>query len=30
MGRFRFQKTDIEGLRVIDVEPLGDLRGYFM
>lgn len=30
MGRFRFQKTNIEGLRVIDVEPFGDLRGYFM
>ena len=30
MGRFKFQKTDIQGLCVIDVEPFGDSRGYFM
>ncbi len=30
MGRFHFQKTGIEDLYVIDVEPFGDSRGYFM
>lgn len=30
MGRFTFIKTGIEGLTVIDIQPFGDERGYFM
>ena len=30
MGRFKFTETGIEGLTVIDIEPFGDSRGYFM
>lgn len=30
MGNFKFIKTPIEGLTIIDVTPLGDERGYFM
>jgi dTDP-4-dehydrorhamnose 3,5-epimerase len=30
MGRFKFVETGIEGLTVIEAEPFGDARGYFM
>ncbi len=30
MGRFKFVETGIEGLKVVEVEPFGDERGYFM
>lgn len=30
MGRFKFTETGIDGLTVIDIEPFGDSRGYFM
>ena len=30
LGRFKFKETGIEGLTVIDIEPFGDSRGYFM
>ena len=30
MGNFTFNKTDIEGVYVIDVKTYGDNRGYFM
>lgn len=30
MGRFKFVETGIKGLKVIEVEPFGDARGYFM
>lgn len=30
VGRFKFTKTDINDVFIIDVEPFGDERGYFM
>lgn len=30
MGNFTFNKTDIEGVYIIDVKTFGDRRGYFM
>ncbi len=30
LGRFKFIETGIDGLTVIDIEPFGDSRGYFM
>ena len=30
MGNFTFNKTDIEGVYIIDVKTYGDNRGYFM
>ena len=30
MGNFTFNKTDIEGVYIIDVKSFGDKRGYFM
>ena len=30
MGNFIFQKTEIEGVYIIDVKTYGDHRGYFM
>lgn len=30
MGNFTFNKTDIEGVYIIDVKSYGDNRGYFM
>lgn len=30
MGNFTFNKTDIEGVYIIDVKSFGDRRGYFM
>ena len=30
MGNFTFNKTDIEGVYIIDVKSYGDRRGYFM
>lgn len=30
MGNFTFNKTDIEGVYIIDVKAYGDHRGYFM
>lgn len=30
MGKFKFVRTKIEGLTIIEVEPFGDERGYFM
>lgn len=30
MGNFTFQKTDIDGVYIIDVKSYGDNRGYFM
>lgn len=30
MGNFIFNKTDIEGVYIIDVKAFGDKRGYFM
>lgn len=30
MGKFKFNKTDIEGLYVIEPKVFGDNRGYFM
>ena len=30
MGRFHFKETGIKDLYIIDVEPFGDSRGYFM
>lgn len=30
MGNFKFNKTDIEGVYIIDVKSFGDKRGYFM
>lgn len=30
MGNFTFNKTEIEGVYIIDVKSFGDKRGYFM
>lgn len=30
MGNFKFNKTDIEGVYIIDTKVFGDNRGYFM
>lgn len=30
MGRFKFEKTDIDGVIVVEPEIFGDERGYFM
>lgn len=30
MGKFKFEKTDIDGVVIIEPEMFGDARGYFM
>ena len=30
MGKFKFEKTDIDGVVIIEPEVFGDARGYFM